>query len=249
MEKVRAGQAIEIKASTWNAFIDAAKFVKEAERNERGKGLKSGVDVGIVLVKNTTSNTIPRFGALVLSGVCVTPETNEDEFVSCTPVFNGVKMTESLEGKPFGILLEPAEAGVIVRAMVLGVTPATVTINSSDDEYAIPKANSDTGALESSDTGVARILWAESGTGSKWCLIQLGGAGGGGSSDKVMMCKVTGGDAQTGYSVDVYPNGRYESSTSTAVMFLPDVALDADIPRGWWIIGHKAMLVATGGNE
>ena len=249
MEKVRAGESVEIAASTWNSFIDAANFVKEARLNSRGCGLRSGVGTGIVLVKNAAGSARERFSALVLSGVCVTPETNEDEFVSCTPVFNGVKMTDSLEGKPFAVLLEPLEAGGIGRGMVLGVTPAKVTVSSSDDEYAVPKANSDSGELESSESGVARILWAESGTGSKWCLLQLGGAGAGGGSDKVMMCKVTGGDAQSGYTVDVYPNGRYESSGGSSVMFLPDVALDAALPKGAWIIGHKAMLHATGGNE
>ena len=40
MEKVRSGDKVVIKASTWNAFIDAANFAKEQRLNQLGKGLK-----------------------------------------------------------------------------------------------------------------------------------------------------------------------------------------------------------------
>ena len=36
MEKVKAGDTVVIKASTWNAFIDAANFAKEQRQNQRG---------------------------------------------------------------------------------------------------------------------------------------------------------------------------------------------------------------------
>ena len=55
MEKVRSGDKVVIKAATWNAFIDAANFAKEQRQNQLGKGLKSGVAAGIVLVKNAES--------------------------------------------------------------------------------------------------------------------------------------------------------------------------------------------------
>ena len=52
MEKVKAGDKVVIRASTWNAFIDAANWTKEQRQNQLGKGLRSGVGTGIVLVKN-----------------------------------------------------------------------------------------------------------------------------------------------------------------------------------------------------
>ena len=55
MEKVRSGETVTIRAATWNAFIDAANYVKEARQNQRAKGLKSGIQTGIVLVKNAES--------------------------------------------------------------------------------------------------------------------------------------------------------------------------------------------------
>ena len=101
-----------------------------------------------------------------------------------------------------------------------------------------------------SETGVARILWKAGGSGLQWCVLQLGGAGGGKADERVAMCKVTGGSAQSGYSVAVYPNGRSdEGGTESATLFVPDIALDADLPTGTWIIGHKALLPATGGDD
>ena len=250
MEKVRTGEQVSIKAATWNAFVDAANFVKEARQNRSANGVSAGLDVGIVRLKNGESTLYSRFSALVITGVCVTAETNEDEFTSCPPVFEGLKMTADREGKPYAVLLEPIEAGAIGRAMVLGVTPAKVVINASDEDYAVPKADSSTGALESSATGTARILWKAGGSGEQWCVLQLGGAGAGQVDDKALMCKVQSGTATAGYRVTVYPNGRSdEGTTESALLFLPDVALDADIPAGTWIIGHRAMMSSTGGSE
>ena len=45
MEKVRSGEAVAIRASTWNAFIDAANYVKEARLKSGAKGVSSGLDV------------------------------------------------------------------------------------------------------------------------------------------------------------------------------------------------------------
>ena len=144
MEKVKAGDKVVIRASTWNAFIDAANWTKEQRQNQLGKGLRSGVGTGIVLVKNGEGEQRDRFTALVLSDIAIPPNVNEDEFVSCAPVFVGQKMTEEREGKPYAILLQPLAAGEIGRAMVLGITPAKVNIEDAEDEYAVPTPGSST---------------------------------------------------------------------------------------------------------
>ena len=250
MEKVKAGDTVVIKASTWNAFIDAANFAKEQRQNQRGKGLRSGIVTGVVLLKNAESEARDRFTAMVLNDIAISPSANEDEFVSCPPVFIGQKMTEEREGKPYAVLLEPIAAGQVGRAMVLGITPAKVSIQDAEDEYAVPTAGSSNGALESSSTGVARILWKAGGSGTVWCLLQLGGAGSGAGGEKAFMCKVNSGSVKDGYQVTVYPNGRENTSvTYGAVLYLPDLALDADLPSGAWMIGHKCALKATGGED
>lgn len=251
MEKVCSGDALVIRASTWNAFVDAANYVKEARQNQLGHALRSGVDVGIVLVKNTEAAAYPRFSALVLSGVCVTAAANEDEFVSCTPVFKGAKATSQNAGMPFAVLLEPVAKDEVGRAMVLGITPAKVNVKSASDGYAAPKAGSEKGELESAAEGVARILWKADGTGEQWAILQLGGAGGGGGGgDPAVLCQVNGGSSRAGYQVIAYPKGRNDSSGSySAVLYVPDIALDAELPVGTWIVGHPVLLTSTGGSE
>ena len=250
MEKVKAGDKVVIKASTWNAFIDAANWAKSERQKQLGKGLKSGLAVGIVLMKNGEPEPRDRFSALVISDVAVPPNVNEDEFVSCAPVFVGQKMTEEREGKPYAILLQPLAAGEIGRAMVLGITPAKVTIQDAEDEYAVPTPGSSTGAMQSGATGVARILWKAGGSGEQWCLLQLGGAGGGSGGEKTAMCLVTGGTVAEGFKVKVYASGRTDSELpENAILHLPDLALGSDLPTGTWVLGHRCALVATGGND
>ena len=58
MEKVRSGEAVNIKASTWNAFVDAANWVKEAKQNSLGAGVRSGIGGGIVPMKNMEESHI-----------------------------------------------------------------------------------------------------------------------------------------------------------------------------------------------
>lgn len=250
MEKVSRGESVVIKASTWNAMIDAANYVRENRQNQSGKTLKSGLSTGIIQIRNGEPETRDRFTALVLSDIAIPPNVNENEFVSCPPVFIGQKMTAQREGKPYAILLEPLEPGKVGRAMVLGIVPAKVQIQDGEDGYAVPVPESSTGALRSETTGVARIVWKAGGSGTQWCLLQLGGAGSSSGGEKAYMCKISSGSAGSGYSVIVYPNGRTDSNSSySAVLYMPELAIDADLPTGSWVIGHKCALKATGGTD
>ena len=76
----------------------------------------------------------------------------------------------------FVILLEPA-AGEIGRACISGVCPVRVDVNDEDDQFADVKDGEAT-MLESAPTGSARIIWKESGTGTKWAVVRLGGGAG-----------------------------------------------------------------------
>lgn len=179
IEKVRTGQSVELKASTWNSFINAANYVNSIQQNSTGKPHQSGLD-NLVLVKNTTGRTYPQFAAMGLSGI-VLRTTNEEEFKSRPPVFSGTQIATGNENLPFAILLEPLQTNQIGKAMVLGVTQAQVYINAAEDQFAIPKPDSYRGEMQSSTSGIARILWKAGSSGLQWCVLQLGGAGGGGT--------------------------------------------------------------------
>ena len=252
MRKVVKGEDVVIAADTWNAMLDAADYVKNRRNGGVGRGVSAGLHTGIVLVMNGETDRRERFTALALTDVAVRPEDNEDEFLDRPAVYVGRVTDESREGMPYAILLEPLEAEEIGRAAILGVVPAKVTVTDETDGYAAPAVGSVDGALASAKSGTARILWRESGTGSRWCLLQLGGAGAGGEECS-FMCRVLADDsgtAQNGFSVSVHPLGDPGGpSLGTATLYVPDLALDSALPDGAWIIAHRCALAATGGED
>ena len=184
MEKVNPGDKLAIRAADWNAFVDAAVFASNAKRLVGAEGVRSGVTGNMVLVRNTGDETLPRFGALVLSDALIAHDAASDELESEIPAFDGV-MAEEESGeeeerekdvRPFVIAVEPIPAGEIGRALALGFTPAKVDVVNEEDACAEPVPGSSTGALRSTNIGYARIAWKESGTGEKWCFLRLGAA-------------------------------------------------------------------------
>lgn len=70
---------------------------------------------------------------------------------------------------------------------------------------------------------------------------------GGGGGDSVL-CKITGGSSGS-YSVTIYGYDKNSEPKGNGTLFVPDIALGAQIPSGTWIIGHKMLIKITGGNE
>ena len=184
MEKVHQGEAVNIKAATWNSFLDAADFARRARRLVGAQAVPSGFGGNMVYVRNKCGETIPRFGAVVLADAVI-PHDAASEDIECeTPAFDGGPVdggeeSESeeeaeKEGRPFAVAVEPIADGEIGRALALGVTPAKVEIVHEEDLCAEPVPGSTSGAMRSTNVGYARIVWKEDGTGEKWCFIRLG---------------------------------------------------------------------------
>ena len=184
MEKVRQGEAVSIKAATWNSFLDAAEFAKRARRLVGAEAVPSGFGGNMVYVRNRCGETIPRFGAVVLADAVIPHDAASEELECETPAFDGVpaeggEESESEEEgekevRPFAVAVEPIADGEIGRALALGVTPAKVEIVHEEDLCAEPVPGSTSGAMRSTNVGYARIVWKEDGTGEKWCFIRLG---------------------------------------------------------------------------
>ena len=184
MEKVHQGEAVSIKAATWNSFLDAAEFARRARRLVGAQAVPSGFGGNMVYVRNKCGETIPRFGAVVLADAVIPHDAASEELECETPAFDGVpadggEESESEEEsekelRPFAVAVEPIENGEIGRALALGVTPAKVEIVHEEDLCAEPVPGSTSGAMRSTNVGYARIVWKEDGTGEKWCFIRLG---------------------------------------------------------------------------
>jgi len=193
----------------------------------------------------------PRFSAMAITDVLIRPDANEPEFTGKCPAFLGRKVTNAYEEYPYAVLLEPVDAGKIGRALLLGIVPAKVSILDPEHKFAEPMIGNASGAMQSAENGVARILWKAGNTGTQWCMLQLGGAGsgGGGTEDKVFLCKVTGGSTGAGYNVQLFADGKDNASTGSGILYVAELALNSTIPAGSWIIGHRIAIQTTGGNE
>jgi hypothetical protein len=70
--------------------------------------------------------------------------------------------------------MEPLESGAVGRACVAGVCPVRLNVIDADHRYA--DVDDAAYTLKTSNTGGTRILWKESGTGTKWAMVLLGGS-------------------------------------------------------------------------
>lgn len=61
MNKVQTGDPIQIKAATWNSFIDAAEYVKNLQSDQCGGPLSNGNSSGVVLLKTGKAHCFPGF--------------------------------------------------------------------------------------------------------------------------------------------------------------------------------------------
>lgn len=69
LEKVRAGQTFQPKATTWNAFVDAAQYVRARTLNVGGQS--GPLPPGVVRVRNDSAVAAARFALLWLTGAAI----------------------------------------------------------------------------------------------------------------------------------------------------------------------------------
>ncbi len=74
-------------------------------------------------------------------------------------------------------------------------------------------------------------------------------SGGSGGSGDAVLCRVVSGSTATGYTVDIFANGKNGSTTGRGLLFVPELAANSTIAGGSWLIGHKALIASTGGND
>lgn len=67
------------------------------------------------------------------------------------------------------------------------------------------------------------------------------------TSEDVVVCEITGGNAQLGYNVNIFGNGPQNAYTATGKLYATEIAYGSTLPTGTRIIGHKVAMTITGG--
>lgn len=167
---VQGGDSIfqNLTARKFNDFSQVADAFREGRLQTLG-GSNSGRPV---LIENDSGEKLDAHSILGISGAAVGPADDENQF-RFNPVLKGITPVATTHSAKFAVLLQPADQGAIVEAQVAGFAVAKVNINSTSDEFADVK-NADNTQLESGKSGCP-IIPVESGTGTKWCIVLLGG--------------------------------------------------------------------------
>jgi len=185
LRKVLAGEQFVAPAATWNAFIDAAQDYKDRTadigRQATSAGFRSS---GIIIVKNESGSARRQFDVLGLGEPIFLPSSGSssggstggaDQSFRNMVTFRGLMPSEDEHVGKFVVLIEPLAANAVGRACVSGVCQVRVNVTDEDHEFA-EMADGKADVLESGDTGSAKILWKEDGTGQKWAVVHLGAA-------------------------------------------------------------------------
>ena len=161
-------------AADWNRHDEVSQWWHGSQRIPGSADLPQfppASHAGVyVLIRNTTVASTDKFDAFSVNDVLIEPGDNQDEFDDF-PIIDGDKPASSDEGN-FALALEPLASNAIGRAIISGVTPAIVNVSDSSHMWC-DVANNSHRLVSKSMGGGARILYKESGTGDKRCLIRF----------------------------------------------------------------------------
>ncbi len=173
INKVQAGEALHIPASTYNAFADAAMAHRRGQKSTPpGRTGASDWPSCVVPIENNSGSDCDRYDILGISGTLFSP-SDADAFKN-NPALTGVAPAAADHTGKFAICLTPIASGAIGSALVAGMAPVQINVTDVSHKYA-EITEGQGGYLTSAAAGSAQILWVESGTGTKWGLVRLGG--------------------------------------------------------------------------
>lgn len=170
LRKVSTGDDLEISAEFFNAALDAINFCRGQERMFSGTSIPD-LPFGFIKIKNTSGSDLPRYSVLSITGVV---NECDDPLDTIMPpiIYSGGKVEDA--NQIFAILADPLDKDTTGRAVIAGITPAKVNIQSENHQYAEPDIV-ESGKLKSTQSGIARIIYQSAKSGEAWCLLWLGG--------------------------------------------------------------------------
>lgn len=165
-----------VSGKTFNQIAQTVNWVNENQHNLNETQSFKSFAPGEIRINYSDDAELPMFSAVKIKNNFLLGVDLENGLKYETPTFSAqpFKSTDSFD-IPFAISTEPLIRGAYAKAILTGIVPAKVNIKNINHQYVQPIKDG-TGKLESCDSGTAKILYQQSGTGEKWCIILLGAA-------------------------------------------------------------------------
>jgi hypothetical protein len=252
LQKVQSGDDLVIPASTYNAFIDAARGYQAGPMQRAGNYQSGQSSTDIIYIKNTCGAARARFEILALGAPLFLPTVAPDEFKNRI-VLSGIAPTSSTPPGRFAVLLEPLAINAIGRAQVSGVCPAYVNFAADTDSF----ANVATGAynMAGGSSGAAEVLWKETGTGLKWAIVRLGNtvaAAAATASSSIFVARVVSNISGAGYYVreqTIASDGTWSDKAGASNIIAVNLAENGIGPGAAVDVATKVFVMALAGTN
>ena len=163
----QAGQRFSFPARLYNDVVALVKAWKSGDLDKPSINRRSGHTLRI---RNDSGGDLSQFGVLGIDGVVFNESDNSNEFKANTTLKGSTPVIATHAGN-FAVLLEPCKDGKFARCVISGHCVVQVDMIDADDNWCDVKASS--ANLSSYGAGSAQIIHKPTGTGVKWCLVNL----------------------------------------------------------------------------
>ena len=171
-EKRITGQPLSFSAREINDYIDAALAEKNRSRNIKRPQRDLSRQRSIFPVLNDSGADFDRFNIVGVTGVVITPTDNLLEFKNRISFIVDFPQFPDNVAK-FGILQEPVAEDLFAKAAFAGLS--VVEIDMIDENHTAAEiTQNENKFLTSNDTGSAKIMFVEPGTGVKFAVVRIG---------------------------------------------------------------------------
>jgi len=210
MKNVKPGDPVTLTARQVNEWNKTAEAYRAGKFQTPETPLPNTQNPVVISIQNKTGEFAGIFSVLALGESVNLVGTDIDRALP-----DGIRKDVTFEGtQPRGdgaetvcITLGISRPDTMVSAVLTGAVGCVVDVRSTSHRYAVPVSGNST-KLQSSETGVIRILNPLRHTGEQFCYILLGGGGEGGGETKtraVVLVAIPATPANFDYESDTLP--------------------------------------------
>lgn len=174
IQPVNKGDRVRFRAEEFNTIARAVNTVNRQQAKLAPPVLGAGSPSTVIaLVKNATGEDLERWAGVAIADPIFGPPETGPVPLDFTERLNLIGTSPVIDAHlaRLAIFREPVLDGQIGEAVLLGVTPCRIEVTSESHTHA-RLANASPLVISAPD-GPARILFKESGTGTKWALVEI----------------------------------------------------------------------------